>query len=153
MRQKLFYVVCAVLVLFLINCGRGEKVIIQPAGPTNLISSEQLVVDEEGRVWVVSLYRVGYDEINNPPNAMIKIRNELDRNITLDFDGPSHYVVSIGDRKTHLLKLQPGTYKIMASAPGLKYVPGKYGVTVEGYTLYEQVWRRSIKSTNYREDN
>lgn len=152
MRQKLFYAVCAVLVLFLFNCGGGSKVVTQAAGPTNLISSEQLVVDEDGRVWVVSLYKVGYDEVNNPPDAILKIRNELDRNITLDFDGPSHYVVSIGDKKTHTLKMQPGTYKIMASAPGLKYVPRDYGVTVDGYTLYEQVWRRTVKTTKYRDD-
>jgi hypothetical protein len=153
MKQKLFLVALAVLLLLLVKCGGNDKVVTEPAGPTNLISSEQLVVDEEGRVWVVSLYRVGYDEVNNPPDALIKIRNELDRNITLDFDGPSHYVVSIGDKKTHTLKLEPGTYKIMASAPGLKYVPREYGVTVEGFTLYEQVWKRSIKSTKYREDD
>ena len=153
MKQKLFFVFVAVLLMLLVKCGGGEKVVTEPTGPTNLISSEQLVVDEEGRVWVVSLYRVGYDEVNNPPDALIKIRNELDRNITLDFDGPSHYVVSIGDKKTHTLKLDPGTYKIMASAPGLKYVPREYGVTVEGYTLYEQVWKRSTKSTKYREND
>lgn len=153
MKQRIFLVSMAVLLLLLVKCGGGEKVVSEPAGSTNLISSEQLVVDEEGRVWVVSLYRVGYDQVNNPPDALVKIRNELDRNITLDFDGPSHYVISIGDNKTHTLKMEPGTYKIMASAPGLKYVPRDYGVTVEGYTLYEQVWKRSVKSTKYREDD
>src|SRR4030042_5459559 len=114
MKQKLIFVLFCVLVLLLLKCGDGDAVVTEPAGPTNLISSEQLVVDEEGRVWVVSLYKISYDTVNNPPDALIQIRNELDRNITLDFDGPSHYVVSIGDKKTHELKLQPGTYSIMA---------------------------------------
>jgi hypothetical protein len=151
MKQRLFFIALCVLVLFLFKCGGGDAVVTEPSGSTNLISSEQLVVDEEGRVWVVSLYRVSYDEVNNPPEAMIKIRNELDRNITLDFDGPSHYVVSIGDKKTHTLTLQPGTYNVMASSPGLKYVPRDYGITVEAYTLYEQVWKLSVKSTKYRD--
>lgn len=152
MKSKLFTFFGLLLVfLLLLGCGRRE--VETTTGPTNLISSQELVVDEEGRIWVVSLYRIGYDEVNNPPDAVIKIRNELDRNITLDYDGPSHYVVSIGDKKTHRLVVQPGTYKIMASAPGLKYVPREYGITVEGYTLYEQVWRRTVKTTKYREDD
>lgn len=151
MKSKLFTLVALVMV-FLLLMGCGRKEVVTTTGQTNLISSQELVVDEEGRIWIVSLYRVGYDEVNNPPEAVIKIRNELDRNITLDYDGPSHYVVSIGDKKTHRLAVQPGTYRIMASAPGLKYVPREYGITVEGYTLYEQVWRRTVKTTKYREE-
>ena len=148
MKTKLIVLSFVLLLLLFSGCGRKD-VDVTPE-QTNLISTMELVENDEGYIWVVYFYRMNCDNRVNAPGAIMNIRNELDRNITLDFDGPSHYVVSIGDKKTYKLKLQPGTYKVMASSPGLKFVPREYGITVDDYCMYQQLWKRTIRSTTYR---
>jgi len=149
MKTKLLVVALILLMAMFVGCGRRTVVESEP-GPTNLVSTTELVNNDEGHIWVVYLYRMNCDTAMNSPDAVMDIRNELDRNITLDFDGPSHYVVSIGDKKTYRIRLQPGTYTIMASSPGLKFVPREYGITVDGYCLYQQLWKRTVRETTYR---
>jgi hypothetical protein len=148
MKPKL--IVLSFVLLLLVFTGCGKKGVDVEPGPTNLISTTELVENDEGYIWVVYFYQMNCDTRVNRPGAIMDIRNELDRNITLDFDGPSHYVVSIGDKKTYRLELQPGTYKVMASAPGLKFVPREYGIAVEDFCMYQQLWKRTIRQTTYR---
>jgi hypothetical protein len=103
---------------------------------------------DAGYEWVVIISQVSYLP-NNPPGAIIKIRNTLDRNLTLDFDGTSHYGVSIGDNSEHTLEVKEGYYKIMASAPGLTYIPHDEKCFFMDRWVYNLRWVREKSTTRY----
>lgn len=54
-----------------------------------------------------------------PPDdrAHVEIRNDLDRAVTLDFDGGRHYDLTVGDHRDASIDVEAGNYRIRASAP------------------------------------
>jgi hypothetical protein len=131
-------------------------VLLAPACKTSsggkMISEKEVASDEFGNVWVARLYEEDCDKDRHPSDeATLNIRNNLDRNITLDFDGPDHHEISIGDKRTATLRLEHGSYGILLNAPGLKYAPGNFSYSLEGHCVYEMTWERIASRTQYRE--
>ncbi len=135
--------VLGIAFVFIAGCGE-TTVKTTPAEPVRFV-----VLEEGGYRWLVVITEMDYRP-DSPPGALVEIRNDLDRNLTVDFDGPSHYTVSIGDRKDRSVRIDAGSYKLMASAPGLSFVPKDYRYTYRDRYVYRQVWRREKISTTYR---
>ena len=135
---------CIALTLLAVSCKTGSG--------SRMISEQQVGKDEFGNVWVARLFENDCDKDRHPADAaMLDIHNDLDRNITLDFDGPTHHEISIGDKRTGTLKLEPGSYGVLVNAPGLKYTPANFTYTVEGHCVYEMTWERINSNTQFRE--
>lgn len=64
----------------------------------------------------------------------LDVRNNLDRSVSIDFDGASHYDLTVGDRRTERVKLPAGSYSMAVSAPGLK--PAKGRVSLENERVH-----------------
>jgi hypothetical protein len=142
MKLKNYLLFGVALLLFVLPNCTGTPPVTEP-------SSEKYVLFQEvGYSWVVIITEINYLP-NNPEGAVIKIRNSLDRSLTLDFDGPSHYTISIGDRKTKTIRIQEGSYQIMASAPGLSYVPKNRKYFFKDRYVYKQEWDREKTQVNY----
>lgn len=142
MKLKIFLLFGAVLLLLVLpNCTR-----INPT--TEPSSVKYLLFQDVVYNWVVNISEVKYLP-HNPEGAIIKIRNSLDRTLTLDFDGPSHYMISIGDRTTRILRVHEGSYQIRASAPGLAFVPKNHRYFFKDRYVYKQVWGREKKQIAY----
>jgi hypothetical protein len=139
----LFVLVLAFGIFFISGCSSSPPVNTTPTEPVKYI-----VLEEGGFRWFVTITRVDCPA-GNPPGAVVKIRNELDRNITLDFDGPSHYTFSIGDKKQQEVTIQAGSYKLMAAAPGLSFIPRDYKYTYSDGCIYMQVWKGEKLETKY----
>lgn len=54
--------------------------------------------------------------------AIVEVVNTLDRGVSVDLIGASHYDKSISDNRTAQLKVAPGSYNVNVSAPGFKPV-------------------------------
>jgi hypothetical protein len=142
---RYYVLVMAIAMFFISGCSTNGNLRFNPTG----VKPVQFVVLEEGGYrWFVVISEVNYLP-NNPPGAVVLVRNELDRSITVDFDGPSHYTVSIGDKKEQEITIQPGDYKLMASAPGLSFVPRDYKYSYRDRYVYRQVWQREKLETKY----
>lgn len=144
MKLKIF-VLCGIVLLLLILPGCTR---INPGTEPGTNVVKYVVFEDAGYNWVVIISEVNYLP-DNPPGAVIRIRNDLDRNLTLDFDGPSHYTVSIGDKSETKLEIQEGFYKIMASSPGIRYIPKDYKYFYRDRHVYTQVWQREKLTTTY----
>jgi hypothetical protein len=118
---------------------------------SRMVCQHTVKFEDISEVWIVRTYEVDCDKNDYPGEATIKFRNNLDRNITIDMDGPSHYEFSIGDRRDYKQTVQPGSYNIMAQAPGLRYIPENYSCTFEGHCVYEQEWIKGTEKVNYRQ--
>ena len=55
--------------------------------------------------------------------ALIIVKNRLDRSVSLDFDGPSHYELNVGDQREGRLRVVPGLYRIRGAAAALASIP------------------------------
>lgn len=144
MRLKIF-VLCGMVLLLLVfySCTRVD---VKTEAGTNVV--EHVVFKGNGYNWVIVISKMTYLP-NNPPGAVIKISNTLDRNLNLDFDGTSHYTVSIGDNSEFTLEVKEGCYKIMASAPGLIYVPENRKDCFSDRWVYSVRWKRKDIITTY----
>jgi|GEM_PF-1807198 hypothetical protein len=146
MKLKSFTFTLAVLaaaIFFVSGCGSKPDVKTTAPEPVRFV-----VLEEGGYRWFVVISQVDYLP-DNPPGAVIKIRNELDRNLTVDFDGPSHYTFSIGDKKDQTVNIRAGSYKLMASSPGITFIPKDYRYNYRDRYVYRQVWNREKLSTRY----
>lgn len=143
MKPRLFIFTGIVLIL-LIGCG-GYDTETEPAPPDN----QSVILKTENYQWMAGFTLVDRNENSYPAEAVLVIHNRVDRNVTVDFDGPIHKTVSLGDNARKTINLSPGTYKIMASSPGLPYVPSDYGQTLEAYTKYSLVFTKKKLKTNY----
>lgn len=103
---------------------------------------------ETVKVIVLALSEVGYLTINSS-RAVIIIRNELDSNIVVDFDGPSHYTFSIEYKKKREVTIQAGNYELIIAAPGLTYISKDYKYNFRDRFVYRQVWKCEILKTKY----
>jgi len=135
---------CIALSLLVVSCRTGSD--------SKMISEQQVGKDEFGNVWVARLFENDCDKDRHPGEAaVLDIHNNLDRNITLDFDGPTHHEISIGDKRAGTLKLEAGSYGVLINAPGLKYTPANFTYTVQGHCVYEMTWERILANTQFRE--
>lgn len=144
MKFKIF-VLCGIVLLLLILPGCTK---VKPGTEPGANVVKYVVFQDAGYEWVVIIKEVEYLP-DNPPGAVIKIRSDLDRNLTLDFDGPSHYTVSIGDKSERTLDVQEGFYKIMASSPGISFTPNDSKYFYADRHVYSQVWYREKLRTKY----
>jgi hypothetical protein len=90
------------------------------------------------------------EDMNEDSDPLVKIKNSLDRNISIDFDGPSHYEVSVGDNKEFKRTFPAGKYKLMISAPGLKFVPDKNKAELEQNCEYTLILKRFPTGVEYK---
>lgn len=52
-------------------------------------------------------------------HALIDVRNDMDRSVRVDFEGPSISEVSVGPHSTSTIRLDPGSYRVRGSGPAL----------------------------------
>jgi hypothetical protein len=90
------------------------------------------------------------DMIRVDSDPFVTIMNSLDRNIAIDFDGTSHYEVSVGDNKEIKRTFPAGKYKIMISAPGLKFVPDRNKVSLKRNREYSLILKRIPTGLEYK---
>jgi hypothetical protein len=83
--------------------------------------------------------------------SVLDVRNNLDRNLQLDMDGPSHNQVSVGNQNDYRTKVAPGSYRIRASAPAIAHVPGDFSYAFEANALYRIDVSMRHDTKHYRE--
>jgi hypothetical protein len=141
MRLKIFTLCGIVLAMSLLTgCKKGVRI--------ELPVVRYVVFTDASYQWVAVIAMVKHLP-TNPPGATLKIRNDLDRSLTLDFDGPSHYSISINDHSDTTLEIQEGSYKIMASAPGLAYIPSDIRPFFSDRCVYQWTWFREKLTRKY----
>jgi hypothetical protein len=86
-----------------------------------LEESDDVIEDEEA-----------LDEIDY---AVVEVRNNIDRTINVDFSGPQHYELKVGDRTRGKISIEEGTYTVRISASALK--DGRATIEVEDGTVYQ----------------
>lgn len=98
---------------------------------------------------VLRLILIKGEKMKEDSDPLVKIMNSLDRNISIDFDGTSHYEVSVGDNKEIKRTFPAGKYKIMISAPGLKFVPDRNKIVLKQNREYLLILKRIPKGIDY----
>ena len=137
-------IIALIPAVLLLGCG-GSNIESQP--PPG--EARTVILQTENYQWVAGFQIVEQDESRYPAEAILVIQNRVDRNVTVDFDGPIHKTVSLGDKAQRTINLPAGTYKIMASSPGLPYVPSDYGQTLQSHTKYSLVFTKKKLKTSY----
>jgi hypothetical protein len=120
---------------------------------TAQVGSEQVIartIASQDDNSFLGLILIKGEDMNEDSDPLVKIKNSLDRNISIDFDGPSHYEVSVGDNKEFKRTFPPGKYKLMISAPGLKFVPDKNKAELEWNCEYTLILKRFPTSVEYK---
>lgn len=112
------------------------------------------IVQDDGSVLALVLIEndeveVEGKEVEQDLDPFVTIKNSLDRNISIDLDGVNHYEVSLGDKKEAKKTFPAGDYKIMISAPSLKFVPDKDKVTLEENCTYSLILKRVPAGIKY----
>jgi len=85
-----------------------------------LEESDDVIEDEEA-----------LDEIDY---AVIEVRNNIDRTINVDFSGPQHFELKVGDKRRAKISVEEGVYTVRVSATSLK--DGKSRIEVDDGTVY-----------------
>ena len=99
---------------------------------------------------VLGLILIKGENMNEDSDPLVKIMNSLDRNISIDFDGTAHYEISVGDNKEFKRTFPAGKYKIMISAPGLKFVPDKNKASLKRNHEYTLILKRIPVGVEYK---
>jgi hypothetical protein len=134
------------LPLTMIHCG-GEDPVSEPEPEREQLVAKTVVAQDDGSILGLFFVQTGSSNENEDPLIMIK--NTLDRNIVIDFDGTNHYEVSLGDHKETKKSFPEGWYKIMVSAGSFKFVPNKDKVEIEREHEYSLILRRIPIGTEY----
>ncbi len=99
--------VCAVT--FVVGCGSSAST--PPIGTVGEGDYQEITM---------RIRDVGELDDEDVPYAVIEMRNGMNRSVSLDFDGPSHYETTLGDKRSSSLQVDGGSYDIRAKAPSLK---------------------------------
>lgn len=147
-RRVLVLEIAAILLLSLtmIHCGPDDPV-TEPEPEREQLIAKTVVAQDDGSI--LGLFFVQTGSSNEDEDPLITIKNTLDRNIVIDFDGTSHYEVSLGDNKETKKTYPEGYYKIMISAGSFKFVPNKDKVEMEREHEYLLILRRIPIGTEY----
>lgn len=49
--------------------------------------------------------------------AVIDVKNEVDRAVTIDYEGARHYDMTVGDHRDASIQIESGTYRLRVAAP------------------------------------
>ena len=104
--------------------------------PCNEAQGQRRDLGEDARLVIGMLVDTGVIiEDEGVDYARVEVHNDVDRSVNLDFSGTSHYVLQVGDDRRGTIALDPGTYKVRASATALEGASAE--ISVVNRHIYE----------------
>jgi hypothetical protein len=113
-----------------------------PPAPAAAPQAEAAYAPSTGAILYNGPTRTG--DSSGTTGALLRVKNRLNRSISIDILGHGHGDANIGDGRTEALALTAGDHTLSISAAGLK--PAKFSFHVERGEVYEvEIYRRNAR--------